>query len=112
MRCDVRTFPAHTAAVGDGSNRDFLGILTLNSNISTEKAGSADELTFKGYKTSSVERHVHVQHGAHAINHGGVDDRCGCIQITSDFWSGAVEIQNRRALLYVDFYLELYLWAF
>ena len=26
--CDVNTFPAQTAAVGDGMSRDFFGILT------------------------------------------------------------------------------------
>lgn len=37
MRCEVSTFPPHTAAVRDGLNSDFFGILTANPNSSRQQ---------------------------------------------------------------------------
>ena len=38
MRCEVRTFPAQTAASGEGESRVSCGIMTSRSMLSAQKA--------------------------------------------------------------------------
>jgi hypothetical protein len=74
MRCEVNTFPPHTAAVLDGERRDFLGILTavIHVNTITELSVCAKERTLDGDETASVKRNVNIQHCTHGIDHGGM----------------------------------------
>ena len=68
IRCEVNTFPPHTAAVLDGDRRDFLGILTVTAHVNKQTVDSKEH-TLDRNQTASVERNVDIQHCTHAINH-------------------------------------------
>ncbi len=79
MRCDVRTFPPHTAAVSEGESREPSGNLTTRRIIMTFRRSLRKVLTGDGYQAPCIERDIHVEHGTHAIDDSGVHDGDGGI---------------------------------
>src|ERR1700761_3557985 len=73
IRWDVRTFPPHTAAVREGANRGFCGILTTMRSMAACMLRTGR--TFQRNKASSIERNVDVEHRTHTVYHSRVHDR-------------------------------------
>ena len=88
MRCDVRTLPPQTAAVGDGDRREPSGILTGNVTQIRYAIIVRSELialTCQWDKTTSIQWNVHVEHRAHAVDDRRVHDGDGCVEVSADF---------------------------
>ena len=111
--CDVNTFPAQTAAVGDGMSRDFFGILTTINRVSLKKVTQMQGpvRTSKGNETAGVEWDVTVEHRAHAVDNSRVYDRRRGVEVVPNFGSGTLEIEYSRTILLTDLDPELNLSA-
>lgn len=103
IRCDVSTFPPHTAAVRDGDRRDFFGILTINQTVRFMSIIKYDMVrTLKRNEAAGIEWYFNIQHGSHAVNDGRMNDRYGRVQISSDFAACSGEVKNSRTIFFID----------